>query len=136
MLAQVHRLCNVVLINAGIGSIGSTVGIVLTSPTRRATEVAAVCTWHWAQRPNAICLGWSLAFSHALYIEAMIPSIRLQNAAPEPERILQQRSSSLTSIVYSAPSSSEWIAFHSSSSKYFQYPPNEKHHFLRKPPSI
>ena len=81
----------------------STVGIVLTSPTRRATEVAAVCTWHWAQRPNAICLGWSLAFSHALYIEAMIPSIRLQNAAPEPERILQQRSSSLTRIVYSAP---------------------------------
>ena len=38
----------------------STVGIVLTSPTRRATEVAAVCTWHWAQRPNVICLGWSL----------------------------------------------------------------------------
>ena len=59
MLVQVHRLCNAVLINAGIGSIGSTVGIVLTSPTRRATEVAAVCTWHWAQRPNANCLGWS-----------------------------------------------------------------------------
>ena len=64
----------------------STVGIVLTSPTRRATEVAAVCTWHWAQRPNVICLGWSLVPA------AACRSIQYCRSRPARSQEVMQRS--------------------------------------------